>query len=360
MFFGLLMNLTGQLAKLVQLAVTFGKGLITKGGIVGGIQAVSQSMKYMSIGEIEASIAAKQLGSATTATNQAFRDQVRAAEGAKVAVNDLAATYQFLINRMAEAAGLSKVVLGTPGAAMKIAGKNPKKMARGGVVPGSGNSDTVPAMLMPGEFVVTKRATKSIGKQFLEKINGGEVLGLQNKSALDLFNRQGGVLSSLTKRSVVKKTATPKTTTSQSKKSKADTHLRRTSSDIDNPYGYEKRKGVSGRQKAHVSLGQEHRFEKDTKLITSFGQEVNYPKGFIATSLGNKVINLGSFTRNGKRKSINQALKSKNTKVNPTSRDILDDIELGGDELFTTLNDQVKQFNSLNPANRISSAELDY
>ena len=37
MFFGLLMNLTGQLAKLMQLSVTFGKGLITKGGIVGGI-----------------------------------------------------------------------------------------------------------------------------------------------------------------------------------------------------------------------------------------------------------------------------------------------------------------------------------
>lgn len=353
MFFGLLMNLTGQLAKLMQVAVTFAKGLITKGGIVGGIQAVSQSMKYMSIGEIEASIAAKQLGSATTATNQALRDQVAAAEGAQVAVNDLALTYQFLINRMAEAAGLSSVVLGTPGAAMKIAGKKPKKMARGGVVPGSGNSDTVPAMLMPGEFVVTKRATKSIGKQFLEKINGGEVPGLQNKTALDLFNRQGGVLSSVIKRTI------PKTTISQSRKSKADTHLRRTSSDIDNPYGYEKLKGAPGRQKAHVSVGQEHRFEKDTKLVTSFGQEVNYPKGFIATSLGNKVINLGSFIRNGKQKSINQALKSTNPKNNPTSRDILDDIELGGDALFTTLTDQVKQFNSLNPANRISSAELE-
>ena len=191
MFFGLLMNLTGQLAKLVQLAVTFGKGLITKGGIVGGIQAVSQSMKYMSIGEIEASIAAKQLGSATTATNQAFRDQVRAAEGAKVAVNDLAATYQFLINRMAEAAGLSRVVLGTPGAAMKIAGKNPKKFARGGVVPGSGNSDTVPAMLMPGEFVVTKDATKSIGTKFLEQMNGGSVPRLQEPDALSRFNAMG-------------------------------------------------------------------------------------------------------------------------------------------------------------------------
>ena len=194
MFFGLLMNLTGQLAKLVQVAVTFGKGLITKGGIVGGIQAVSQSMKYMSIGEIEASIAAKQLGTATDATNKAFIQQVAAAEGAKVAINDLANTYGFLINRMAEAAVLNKTVLGTPGTAMKISGKNPKKMARGGVVPGSGNSDTVPAMLMPGEFVVTKDATKSIGTKFLEQMNGGSVPRLQEPDALSRFNSQGGKL----------------------------------------------------------------------------------------------------------------------------------------------------------------------
>jgi TP901 family phage tail tape measure protein len=199
MFFGLLMNLTGQLAKLVQVAVTFGKGLITKGGIVGGIQAVSQSMKYMSIGEIEASIAAKQLGTATDATNKAFIQQVAAAEGAKVAINDLANTYGFLINRMAEAAVLNKTVLGTPGTAMKISGKNPKKMARGGVVPGSGNSDTVPAMLMPGEFVVTKDATKSIGRKFLEQINGGSVPRLQETDALSRFNAMGGALAPITR-----------------------------------------------------------------------------------------------------------------------------------------------------------------
>jgi TP901 family phage tail tape measure protein len=199
MFFGLLMNLTGQLAKLVQVAVTFGKGLITKGGIVGGIQAVSQSMKYMSIGEIEASIAAKQLGTATDATNKAFIQQVAAAEGAKVAINDLANTYGFLINRMAEAAVLNKTVLGTPGTAMKIAGKNPKKMARGGVVPGSGNSDTVPAMLMPGEFVVTKDATKSIGRKFLEQMNNGSVPRLQEPDALSRFNTMGGALAPITK-----------------------------------------------------------------------------------------------------------------------------------------------------------------
>ena len=178
MFFGLLMNLTGQLAKIVQTAVMFGKGMVSKGGIVGGIQAVSQSMKYMSIGEIEASIAAKQLGSATNLTNQALKDQAIAAGMADAAVKNLANTYQFLINRMAEAASLNSAVLGVPGKAMKSA--KPKKFARGGEVPGSGNSDTVPAMLMPGEFVVTKKATRSVGTDFLRKLNKGGVAGYNN------------------------------------------------------------------------------------------------------------------------------------------------------------------------------------
>jgi TP901 family phage tail tape measure protein len=51
--------------------------------------------------------------------------------------------------------------------------------ARGGVVPGSGNRDTVPAMLQPGEFVIRKKAAETIGADRLHKMNkyasGGEV-----------------------------------------------------------------------------------------------------------------------------------------------------------------------------------------
>jgi hypothetical protein len=48
--------------------------------------------------------------------------------------------------------------------------------ANGGPVPGSGNTDTVPAMLTPGEFVVNKKAT-SQNQQLLEMMNGGKVKG---------------------------------------------------------------------------------------------------------------------------------------------------------------------------------------
>jgi TP901 family phage tail tape measure protein len=196
MFFGLLMNLSGTLAKLLQSVGIFTKGAL-KGGIVGGIQAVTQSMKYMSLEELDSAIAARQLGNATMTVNDALRQQILAAEGAQVAINDLASVYSHLINRMAEAAAISKFTLGAPGAAMQMAktrnikGGFPQKFASGGLVPGSGNKDTVPAMLTPGEFVVKKDVTSSIGVDFLRRLNGGTVNKYQNGgSAFDRFAAQ--------------------------------------------------------------------------------------------------------------------------------------------------------------------------
>ena len=44
-------------------------------------------------------------------------------------------------------------------------------MNKGGTVPGSGNKDTVPAMLTPGEFVMSKGAVEKYGVQTLEGMN---------------------------------------------------------------------------------------------------------------------------------------------------------------------------------------------
>lgn len=46
-----------------------------------------------------------------------------------------------------------------------------RAFARGGVVPGVGNSDTVPAMLQPGEFVIRKKAVETIGANNLHRMN---------------------------------------------------------------------------------------------------------------------------------------------------------------------------------------------
>ena len=60
--------------------------------------------------------------------------------------------------------------------------------ARGGVVPGSGNGDTVPAMLQPGEFVIRKKAVETIGSQNLHSMNKyakGGIAKIKNKKARD-------------------------------------------------------------------------------------------------------------------------------------------------------------------------------
>lgn len=44
---------------------------------------------------------------------------------------------------------------------------------RGSIVPGSGNEDTVPAMLTPGEYVVRKSMVERYGLQFLNSLNSG-------------------------------------------------------------------------------------------------------------------------------------------------------------------------------------------
>lgn len=70
-----------------------------------------------------------------------------------------------------------------------------KKFATGGVVPGHGNGDTVPALLTPGEFVIRKSAAQAIGYENLGKVNkyagGGVVMQIG-----DIENPGVGVVSS--------------------------------------------------------------------------------------------------------------------------------------------------------------------
>ena len=47
----------------------------------------------------------------------------------------------------------------------------PNLMNKGGVVPGTGNTDTVPAMLTPGEFVMSKSAVQKFGVNTLSAMN---------------------------------------------------------------------------------------------------------------------------------------------------------------------------------------------
>lgn len=63
------------------------------------------------------------------------------------------------------------------GIGRKNAGGTIHAFASGGLVPGVGNSDTVPAMLTPGEFVIRKSSVNSLGLEKLAKMNGHAIGG---------------------------------------------------------------------------------------------------------------------------------------------------------------------------------------
>lgn len=67
----------------------------------------------------------------------------------------------------------------------------PIGFATGGLVPGSGNGDTVPAMLTPGEFVIRKSSVNKIGASNLSRINkyadGGRVTLIPKANRYGIF-----------------------------------------------------------------------------------------------------------------------------------------------------------------------------
>lgn len=66
---------------------------------------------------------------------------------------------------------LGGIGAGFSGLKKKNAGGKILAFARGGLVPGSGNGDTVPAMLSPGEFVIRKSSVNDIGADTLSAMN---------------------------------------------------------------------------------------------------------------------------------------------------------------------------------------------
>ena len=79
------------------------------------------------------------------------------------------------------------------------AGELPTKMAGGGQVPGSGSGDTVPAMLTPGEFVMSKGAVQQYGADTLAGMNAAA--GGTNRPTRGGY-KSGGMVNNMSKNSV--------------------------------------------------------------------------------------------------------------------------------------------------------------
>ena len=78
-------------------------------------------------------------------------------------------------------------------------GELPTKMAGGGQVPGSGSGDTVPAMLTPGEFVMSKGAVQQYGADTLAGMNAAA--GGTNRPTRGGY-KSGGMVNNMSKNSV--------------------------------------------------------------------------------------------------------------------------------------------------------------
>lgn len=95
-------------------------------------------------------------------------------------------------------AGFASGFFGGRGGTKKQEGGRIMKFARGGFVPGTGDGDTVPAMLEPGEFVIRKKAVETLGAGNLHRMNksgGGSVGRYAGGGRIQKF-AGGGIIES--------------------------------------------------------------------------------------------------------------------------------------------------------------------
>jgi len=137
----------------------FGSGFISgikKGGGAGGV-GTNLGESLSGVNSEKTAIAAEKTASALTDNTKSLTTLTAAVESLTQAINSRGPS-----------------TLNNGGKVMAF--------ARGGTVPGSGNRDTVPAMLMPGEFVIRKKAVEKLGTDNLHKMNkyayGGTVKDL--------------------------------------------------------------------------------------------------------------------------------------------------------------------------------------
>jgi TP901 family phage tail tape measure protein len=168
MTFGLLAN---AFANIIKGVMVLRNGYLR---LTGQSQILGEQTDYLTMEQIDAAAAAHSLDQSHARLTQTFTAE-------STAIAKLIAAYQQAANAGAKFAAINPGMMRAPGVS------SPKKFAAGGVVPGTGNGDTVPAMLTPGEFVVTKDVTEEflpllmqLNKKRIGFNEGGLVKGYRN------------------------------------------------------------------------------------------------------------------------------------------------------------------------------------
>jgi hypothetical protein len=182
---------TGLASGLISLAGAF-KPILPILAIMGAVKGVSAIRQFGSgfMGGISRGGGARGVGSNVGETLSGAKDKERdeATSRASDAIRENTSALKLLTdatNKLSTSViKLDDSIRSRPsGTAGLNSGGIVRKFARGGLVPGSGNGDTVPAMLEPGEFVIRKKAVETLGASSLHKMNKYALGGIVQKFA---------------------------------------------------------------------------------------------------------------------------------------------------------------------------------
>ena len=150
------------------------------GGFVGGLRKVKPTGDAAGGGAQDQAAAARsqKIADSYTDNSVALNNTTSALNNLTTAISPLTASIDNLGNGVMtqllnEITSLNNNISNIPpGGPTLNRGGIVRKFARGGSVPGSGNTDSVPALLTPGEFVVNKKSARAVGSKNLHRING--------------------------------------------------------------------------------------------------------------------------------------------------------------------------------------------
>ena len=156
MLIGLTANFIGNIVK----------GLVKFGQFMAKIKGGGDAVNYLSNEQIEAAAAAASLEGRVDGLTESLASQLNV-------ISQLSSAYQrYTSAAQAAAANLPQGFR---------SGAAPRKMASGGMVGGVGNTDSQPALLTPGEFVMNKEATQQF-LPILDSMNRGIIKGFADGS----------------------------------------------------------------------------------------------------------------------------------------------------------------------------------